>query len=371
MSKLTDSLISGAQQIGGGILSSLIGGAFSKNSSRDMMRYQDAINDQNAIDAYNRQRYLMMEAPSLQKEGMRRAGYNTAFGSNGSVQSVGTQPVTNVGLGSVDNNKMPTSVQTLLDAKNAESSAKVADAQSAFLRSQQQGQDIKNSFEIQRQIEELEQLHKQNKISDADYQIRMEQLRRALDTHDAFVTEQNEHAKQSEIQTKIADIQRQQEAVKTEILQVTKQLNEEQLKQAQFITEHQLERFIKDMEEQDSRISANKASASASYASAAASHAQALYTSTLNKLESAKVPYADKIARSAATTAYNSAITTYWQRSNAKVDYDRNKFELERDKEYHSNKSWTYDAGESLRNLISGWFPFSGSASVSASKKVP
>ena len=225
MSKLTDSLISGAEQIGGGILSSLIGGAFSKNASRDMMRYQDAINDQNAIDAYNRQRYLMMEAPSLQKEGMRKAGYNTAFGSNGSVQSVGTQPVTNVGLGSVDTNKMPTSVQTLLDAKNAESSAKVADAQSAFLRSQQQGQDIKNSFEIQRQIEEVEQLHKQNKISDADYQTRMEQLRRALDTHDAYVTEQTEQAKQAEIQTKVAEIQRQQEVVKTEILQVTKQLN--------------------------------------------------------------------------------------------------------------------------------------------------
>ena len=371
MSKLTDSLISGAQQFGAGILSSLIGGSFSKNASRDLMRYQDAINDQNAIDAYNRQRYLMMEAPSLQKAGMLRAGYNTAFGSNGSVQSVGTQPVTNVGLGSVDTNKMPTSVQTLLDAKNAESSAKVADAQSAFLRSQQQGQDIKNSFELQRQIEELEQLHKQNKISDADYQTRMEQLRRALDTHDAYVTEQEEHAKQSEIQTKIADIQRQQEVVKTEILEVTKQLNEEELKQAQFVTDHQLERFVKDMEEQDSRIASNKASAAASYASAAASRAQELYHTTLNKLESAKVPYADKIARSAATTAYNSAITSYWQRSNAKTDYDRNKFELERDKEFHSGNNYSYYAGEVMRNLISGWFPFSGSASVSASKKVP
>ena len=371
MSKLTDSLISGVQQFGNGILSSLIGGAFSKNASRAMMRYQDAINDQNAIDAYNRQRSLMMEAPSLQKAGMLRAGYNTAFGSNGSVQSVGTQPVTNVGLGSVDTNKMPTSVQTLLDAKNAESSAKVADAQSAFLRSQQQGQDIKNSFEIQRQIEEVEQLHKQNKISDADYQSRMEQLRRALDTHDAYVTEQTEKAKQAEIQTKVADIQRQQEVVKTEILQVTKQLNEEELKQAQFVTEHQLERFVKDMEEQDSRIASNKASAAASYASAAASRAQELYHTTLNKLESAKVPYADKIARSAATTAYNSAITSYWQRSNAKVDYDRNKFDYERDKEFHSGNSYSYYAGEVMRNLISGWFPFSGSASVSASKKVP
>ena len=91
-----------------------------------MMRYQDAINDQNALDAYNRQRSLMMEAPSLQKAGMLRAGYNTAFGSNGSVQSVGEQPSSNVGLGSVDANKMPTSVQTLLDAKNAESTAKIA-----------------------------------------------------------------------------------------------------------------------------------------------------------------------------------------------------------------------------------------------------
>lgn len=371
MSKLTDSLISGAQQFGAGILSSLIGGSFSKNASRDLMRYQDAINDQNAIDAYNRQRSLMMEAPSLQKEGMRRAGYNTAFGSNGSVQSVGTQPVTNVGLGSVDTNKMPTSVQTLLDAKNAESSAKVADAQSAFLRSQQQGQDIKNAFEIQRQIEEVEQLHKQNKISDADYQTRMEQLRRQLDTHDAYVTEQTEHAKQSEIQTKIADIQRQQEVVKTEILQVTKQLNEEELKQAKFVTEHQLERFVMDMAEQESRIASNKASAAASYASAAASRAQELYTTTLNKLESAKVPFAHQIARSAATTAYNSAISSYWQRSNAKVDYDRNKFELERDKEFHSGNNYSYYAGEVMRNLISGWFPFSGSASVSASKKVP
>ena len=114
MSKLTDSLTSGLQTLGTGILSSLIGGSFSKSASRDMMRYQDAINDQNALDAYNRQRSLMMEAPSLQKAGMLRAGYNTAFGSNGSVQSVGEQPSSNVGLGSVDANKMPTSVQTLL-----------------------------------------------------------------------------------------------------------------------------------------------------------------------------------------------------------------------------------------------------------------
>lgn len=368
---LLNSIGSDIQNLATGALSSLIGGSISSHTTRSMMRYQDAINDQNAIDAYNRQRSLMAEAASLQKAGMEKAGYNTAFGSNGSVQSVGTQPAAAVGLGSVDSNNMPKSFLSLLDAKNTESTSKVADAQSALLRSQQQSQDIKNAFEIDRQIAELEQLHKENKISDADYQTRMEQLQRLKDTHDSYVTEQAEHAKQSEIQTKIADIQRQQEGIKTEILGITKQLNDEQLKQAKFVTEHQFERFLKDMEEQDSRIAANKASATASYASAAASRAQAMYTATLNQLEAAKVPYADKIASSAATTAYNGAITSYWTRTSAKTDADRNKFELERDKEFHSGNSYSYYSGEVMRNFFSGWFPFGGSVNYSTSRKVP
>lgn len=366
---LLESIGSNIQSLASGALSSLIGGSISSHATRSMMRYQDAINDQNAIDAYNRQRSLMAEAASLQKLGMQKAGYNTAFGSNGSVPSVGTQPSASVGLGAVNTDNMPKSFQSLLDAKKIDSDAKVADAQASFFRSQQQSQDIKNTFEIDRQVAQLEQLHKENKISDADYQTRMEQLNRLKDTHDAYVTEQTEHAKQSEIQTKIADIQRQQEGIKTEILGITKQLNDEQLKQVKFVTEHQFERFVKDMEEQDSRISANKASATASYASAAASRAQAMYTAMLNKLEAAKVPYADKIASSAATTAYNSAITSYWTRTSAKTDADRNKFELERDKEFHSGNSYSYYSGEVMRNYFGGWL--SGSVNYSTTKKVP
>ena len=371
MSALLNAIGSNVQSLANGALSSLIGGKISSGISKDMMRYQDKLNDQNALDAYNRQRALMGDAALLQKQGMLKAGYNIAFGSNGSVMNAGTPSLSNVGLGSAESNKMPNSFQTLLDAKNSESSGKVADAQSGLLRSQQQSQDIKNAFEIDRQIEEVEKLHKENKISDAEYQMRMENLKRALDTHDAYVTEQKEHAKQSEIQTKIADIQRQQEVIKTDILNVTKSLNDEQLKQAKFITEHQFERFVKDMEEQNSRIAANKASAAASYASAAASRAQAMYTATLNKLEAAKVPYADQIARGAATSAHNAAISSYYQMQITKTDSERNKFELERDKEFHSGSSYSYYSGEVMRNLFSGWFPFSGSANFSASKKVP
>lgn len=371
MSSLLNSIGSNIQSLANGALSSLIGGNISSGISKDMMRYQDKLNDQNALDAYNRQRQLMGDAALLQKQGMLKAGYNTAFGSNGSVMNAGTPSLSNVGLGSAESNKMPNSFQTLLDAQNSSSSGKVADAQSGLLRSQQQSQDIKNAFEIDRQIEEVEKLHKENKISDAEYKMRMENLKRALDTHDAYVTEQQEHAKQAEIQTKITDIQREQEGIKTEILKVIKSLNDEQLKQAKFITEHQFERFAKDMEEQNSRIAANKASAAASYASAAASRAQAMYTATLNKLEAAKVPYADQIARGAATSAHNAAISSYYQMQITKTDSDRNNFELERDKEFHSGNHYSYYAGEVMRNLFSGWFPFTGSANFSASKKVP
>ena len=371
MSALLNVLGSNVQSLANGALSSLIGGSISSHFSRKMMDYQDKLNDQNALDAYNRQRELMGDAASLQKQGMLKAGYNTAFGSNGSVQSVSSQPGSSVGLGSLSSDNMPKSFQTLLDAQNSSSSGEVAAAQSGLLRSQQQSQDIKNAFEIDRQISELEQLHKANKISDAEYQTRMENLQRLKDTHESYVTEQSEHAKQAEIQTKIADIQKQQEGIKTDILNITKQLNDEQLKQAKFVTEHQFERYVKDMQEQDSRIAANKASAAASFASAAASRAQAMYTATLNKLEAAKVPYADKIASAAATTAYNGAITSYWQRSSAKTDFDRNKFELERDKEFHSGNSFSYYSGEVMRNFFAGWLPFSGSVSYSTSKKAP
>lgn len=371
MGALLNAIGSNVQSLANGALSSLIGGSISSHFNKSMMRYQDKLNDQNALDAYNRQRELMGDAASLQKQGMLKAGYNTAFGSNGSVQSVGTQPASSAGLGSVSSDNMPKSFQTLLDAQNSSSSGEVASAQSGLLRSQQQSQDIKNAFEIDRQISELEQLHKANKISDVEYQTRMENLQRLKDTHDSYVTEQTEHAKQAEIQTKIADIQREQEGIKTDILKITKNLTDEQYKQAKFVTEHQFERFQKDMEEQNSRIASNKASAAASYASAAASRAQAMYTATLNKLEAAKVPYADQIARAASTSARNAALSSYYQLNNNRVDYERNRFELDRDKEFHSGNSYSYYAGEVMRNLFSGWFPFTGSANVSASKKIP
>lgn len=154
MSGFLNAIGSNIQSLANGALSSLIGGKISSGISKDMMRYQDKLNDQNALDAYNRQRALMGDAALLQKQGMLKAGYNTAFGSNGSVMNAGTSSLSNVGLGSAES-KMPNSFQSLLDAKNVESNAKVADSNSKLLDSKRVGQDIDNDYKVANAVADL------------------------------------------------------------------------------------------------------------------------------------------------------------------------------------------------------------------------
>ena len=154
MSALLNAIGSNIQSLANGALSSLIGGKISSGISKDMMRYQDKLNDQNALDAYNRQRALMGDAALLQKQGMLKAGYNTAFGSNGSVMNAGTPSSSNVGLGSSES-KMPNSFQSLLDAKNVESNSKLADSNSNLLDSKKVGQDIDNDYKVANYVADL------------------------------------------------------------------------------------------------------------------------------------------------------------------------------------------------------------------------
>ena len=154
MSALLNAIGSNIQSLANGALSSLIGGKISSGISKDMMDYQDRLNDQNALVAYNRQRQLMGDAALLQKQGMLKAGYNTAFGSNGSVMNAGTPSSSNVGLGSAES-KMPNSFQSLLDAKNVESNAKVANSNSKLLDSKKVGQDIDNDYKVANAVADL------------------------------------------------------------------------------------------------------------------------------------------------------------------------------------------------------------------------
>lgn len=283
---------------------------------KELMAYQNDMNKANSLLDYQRQRQLTIDNAALQKMGMRQAGLNTALG-DGSVASAAN-------VGSTSSTTPPSALPTqssidsqylgmINDTSASLSSSALQDSQKQLIDSQRHSQDIKNAFEIDRQIAEIESLHKSNKISDAEYETRIENLKRLQDTHGAFVTQENEKANQAEKDTQIKDIQVQQESIKQEILSVTKQLNDEQLKQAQFITAHQFERFSKEMEEITSRIKANDASSVSSFASAAAAASQKMLTDTQNELEKAKVPYASELARQISNQARHSANLTYLQ----------------------------------------------------------
>lgn len=154
MGVLLSAIGSNVESLANGALSSLIGGSMSSHFNKSMMRYQDKLNDQNALDAYNRQRELMGDAASIQKQGMLKAGYNTAFGSNGSVMSAGSSQMSSVspsGMG----NSMPNSFQSMLDAKAVESNAKVADSHSRLLDTQAEGQSIENDYKAANAIADL------------------------------------------------------------------------------------------------------------------------------------------------------------------------------------------------------------------------
>ena len=154
MGALLNAIGSNVQSLANGALSSLIGGSISSHFNKSMMRYQDKLNDQNALDAYKRQRELMGDAASLQKQGMLKAGYNTAFGSNGSVMSAGSSQMSSVGQSGMGNN-MPNSFQSILDAKSVESNAKVNDSHSRLLDTQAEGQSIDNDYKAANAIADL------------------------------------------------------------------------------------------------------------------------------------------------------------------------------------------------------------------------
>ena len=362
----------------GGFASSLglniAGQALDYNYNKKLMKYQAQLNEEAAQNNDARTRSLMRDTDTITKQSMRNAGINTAMnGGQSQVGAVSAPEASGVsgasvsglsGLGTsavnafnlfqaIDReNKVKDSV-----VKANESSADSNAANAHKAESDAQNQDIKNVFEIQHQMDEVRKALDEHKISQSEYDTKMEELQRLLDTHDSYVTTQKEAANQSEIETRIKTLQEDNQKIQNDIANIVKQCNDEQRKQLVFITEHQLEKYLKDMEEQNSRIKANNASASASFASAAASRAQALYTGVLTQLEKAKVPYANQIAAATRDAAVNSAKLTHEQMRGQKLankdnvnssGYDENGRVID------PCKVVTKWLGDNLRNALGG-----------------
>lgn len=362
----------------GGLASSLglniAGQAVDYNLNKKLMKYQADLNEEAAQKNDARTRSLMSDTDTITKQSMRNAGINTAMnGGQSQVGAVSAPEASGVsgasvsglsGLGSSAvnafqqfyglerENKLKDSA---IKANESNADANAANAHKA--ESDAQNQDIKNTFEIQHQMDQVRKDLDEHKISQSEYDTKMEELQRMLDTHESFVTQNQESAKQSEIDTRIKTLQEENQKIQNDIANILKECNEEQRKQLVFITEHQLEKYLKDMEEQNSRIKANNASAAASFASAAASRAQAMYTELQTKLERAKVPYASQIAKATRDAAVNSANLAHEQVKSQKLQnkdninttgYDEN------GRVTDPTKVLTKWVGDNLRNALGG-----------------
>lgn len=367
----------------GGLASSLgfniAGQALDYNYNKKLMKYQAQLNEEAAQNNDKRTRSLMRDTDTITKQSMRNAGINTAMnGGQSSVGAVSAPEASGVsgasvsglsGLGTsavnafnqfqaIDReNKVKDSV-----VKANESSADSNAANAHKAESDAQNQDIKNVFEIQHQMDEVRKALDEHKISQSEYDTKMEELQRLLDTHDSYVTTQKEAANQSEIETRIKTLQEDNQKIQNDIANIVKQCNEEQRKQLVFITEHQLEKYLKDIEEQNSRIKANNASAAASFASAAASRAQALYTGVLTQLEKAKIPFAGPLAKATFDAANNATKLSREQLRTQKITNEG----AIKERGFNENGEvtnyalyYSKTAGDILRNTFGGIFSMS------------
>lgn len=365
--------ITGLGAIGDGI-SSLFGGDTSsttqaKNLAKQQFQMQQQLNQQqndfakeNALLDYQRQRELTRDNASLQQEGKIQAGINPSTGDGSTAAAASVNPVAAPSAGSA-----PTiDVAALTNASTQRAQmfnallSDVADVER--VKEDTRGKRIQNDRDELSFLDQLDKLHNDKLISDEEYEKRKRENRIGNATEQDTIKQTQEAAKQAEIETRIKALQEDNQKIQNDIANIVKQCNDEQLKQMKFITEHQLEKYIKEMAEIASRIKANNASASASFAAAAASRAQALYTSIQSQLEKAKIPYAGPLAKATFDAANNSVKLAREQIRTQKLTNEgaikergfNEKGEVTNYALYYSKT-----AGDILRNTLGGIFSMS------------
>lgn len=365
--------ITGLGAIGDGI-SSLFGGDTSsttqaKKLAKQQFQMQQALNQQqndfakeNALLDYQRQRELTRDNASLQQEGKIQAGINPATSDGSTAAAASVNPVAAPSAGSA-----PTiDVASLTNASTQRAQmfnallSNTADIER--VKEDTRGKRIQNDRDELSFIDTLEKLHNEKLISDEEYEKRKRENRIGNATEQDTIKQTQEATKQAETETRIKALQEDNQKIQNDIANIVKQCNDEQLKQLKFITEHQLERYNKEMAEIASRIKANNASASASFAAAAASRAQALYTSIQSQLEKAKIPYAGPLAKATFDAANNSVKLTREQIRTQKLTNEgviKERGFNEKGEVTNYALYYSQIAGDILRNTLGGIFSMS------------
>lgn len=300
------------------------------------------------------QMFLTRSAAELEAAGKRAAGLSTAGDFNG--ESVSSPSISSPSLPSAplaDDTPSPMdNLNFIKDVSALMSQNKVNDSTA---RKNDSESDLNETDQLTRYDENLARLDsmfQQNKISRVEYKRRKNDLEFERKSLQDRLTKEHQQAEQSKIETDIKTKQSEFATHQNEAIQIANNLSKEQLKQAKFITDHQLERYNLEIKEAMSRIDLNKASASAAYSSAALNASQKLYTDTLQQLEAAKVPHAQKLAKAIYDAASADADI---KRNQARISESQLP-EAENKRNYHNSLGGKFfdTLTEPLRFVLSG-----------------
>nr|DAG74188.1 MAG TPA: hypothetical protein [Microviridae sp.] len=300
------------------------------------------------------QMFLTRSAAELEAAGKRSAGLSTAGDFNG--ESVSSPTISSPSLPSApmadDSPSLIDSLGFMRDVSSLMSTIKLNDSSARKNDSESDLNEIDQLTRYDENLARLDGLLQSNKISRVEYKRRKNDLLFERKSLQDRLTKEHEEAEQSKIETSIKDKQNEFAAHQNEAIQIANDLSREQLKQAKFITEHQLERYNLEIKEAMSRIDLNKASASAAYSSAALNASQKLYTDTLTQLEAAKVPHAQKLAKALYDAASADADI---KRNQARITESQIP-EAENKKNYHNSLGGKFfdTLTEPLRFVLSG-----------------
>lgn len=300
------------------------------------------------------QLFMTRSAAELEAAGKRNAGLSTAGDFNG--ESVSAPTVSSPSLPSApmadDSPSLLDSLGFMRDVSSLMSTIKLNDSSARKNDSESDLNEIDQLSRYDENLARLDGLLQSNKISRVEYKRRKNDLLFERNSLQDRLTKEHEEAEQSKIETSIKSKQDEFAAHQNEAIQIANNLSKEQLKQAQFITQHQLERYNLEIKEAMSRIDLNKASASAAYSSAALNASQKLYTDTLQKLEAAKVPNAQKLAKAIYDAASADADI---KRNQARITESQLP-EAENKKNYHNSLGGKFfdTLTEPLRFVLSG-----------------
>ncbi len=136
------------------------------SQQKELMDYQNKINNANSLLDYQRQRQLTLDNASLQKMGLRAAGQNTALGDGSTASAASINPVNGVSVPSPlpSQSQIESQYASMIDnASSSLTNVSLARSQQQLINEQAENQRLRNITQLKRDIAEYTKLKNEAK----------------------------------------------------------------------------------------------------------------------------------------------------------------------------------------------------------------